>query len=235
MEKIVNTYELDINDRAFLAIKNGTKKIEIRVTTDENRINYGNIKENDYLILKNSTNEILKCRVIENKWYKNSKELLMLEGTRFTLSSTDDLEEGIKSISSHTNYEEGIKKNGVHAIKIEPIIDSHEMKLEEEYFNYIKKGTKRIEIRLFDEKRRKIKIGDKIIFYKLPDTKEKIEVKVNALLNYDNFSNLINDFSMELLCDKSMSKEKLISILNKFYSDDEQKKYGVLGIKIDLL
>ena len=54
-------------------------------------------------------------------------------------------------------------------------------------------------------------------------------------MNYDNFSNLINDFSMELLCDKSMSKEKLISILNKFYSDDEQKKYGVLGIKIDLL
>lgn len=177
MEKIVNTYELDINDRAFLAIKNGTKKIEIRVTTDENRINYGNIKETDYLILKNSSNEFLKCRVIENKWYKNSRELLTLEGTRFTLSSTDDLEEGIKSISSHTNYEEGIKKNGVHAIRIEPVIDAHVMKLEEEYFNYIKNGTKRIEIRLFDEKRRKIKIGDKIIFYKLPDMKEKIEVK----------------------------------------------------------
>lgn len=33
-------------------------------------------------------------------------------------------------------------------------------------FLTIKNGTKRIKIRLFDEKRGKIKIGDKIIFYK---------------------------------------------------------------------
>ena len=36
--------------------------------------------------------------------------------------------------------------------------DIHEMKLQEEYFNYIKNGTKRIELRLLDEKRKKIKI-----------------------------------------------------------------------------
>ena len=38
----------------------------------------------------------------------------------------------------------------------------HEMKLQPEYFNFILNGTKRIEIRLNDEKRQSIKLGDKI-------------------------------------------------------------------------
>ena len=42
----------------------------------------------------------------------------------------------------------------------------HEMKLQQKYYDFIKRGTKRIEIRLFDEKRQKIKIGDTIKFLK---------------------------------------------------------------------
>ena len=43
---------------------------------------------------------------------------------------------------------------------------THEMKLQPKYFDYILNGTKRIEIRLNDEKRKKIKLGDKIKFLK---------------------------------------------------------------------
>ena len=39
----------------------------------------------------------------------------------------------------------------------------HKIKLQPEYYDYVLKGTKRIEIRLFDEKRQLINIGDKII------------------------------------------------------------------------
>ena len=45
----------------------------------------------------------------------------------------------------------------------------HVMKLQPEYFNYILNGTKRIEIRLYDEKRQNIKLGDKIKFLKEPN------------------------------------------------------------------
>lgn len=38
----------------------------------------------------------------------------------------------------------------------------HEMKLQPKYFEYILNGTKRIEIRLNDEKRQLINIGDEI-------------------------------------------------------------------------
>ena len=43
----------------------------------------------------------------------------------------------------------------------------HNMKLRSKYFECIKTGTKRIELRLNDEKRSKIKIGDEIIFEEL--------------------------------------------------------------------
>ena len=40
------------------------------------------------------------------------------------------------------------------------------MKLNPKYFEYMKNGTKEIEIRLKDDKRKKLKIGDEIIYQK---------------------------------------------------------------------
>jgi len=38
---------------------------------------------------------------------------------------------------------------------------AHEMKLQPKFFDFIKSGTKRIELRLYDEKRRNIELEDK--------------------------------------------------------------------------
>ena len=43
----------------------------------------------------------------------------------------------------------------------------HKMRLNKEPFDEMKNGTKTIEFRLYDEKRQKVKIGDKIEFSKL--------------------------------------------------------------------
>lgn len=43
---------------------------------------------------------------------------------------------------------------------------THSLRLQEKYFNFIKSGTKRIELRFFDEKRRAIQVGDEIVFSK---------------------------------------------------------------------
>ena len=59
----------------------------------------------------------------------------------------------------------------------------HKMKLNESPFERIKNGTKTIEFRLYDEKRQKIKIGDKIEFSKVPDMQEKLVVDVIDLYN----------------------------------------------------
>lgn len=111
----------------------------------------------------------------------------------------------------------------------------HEMKLQPEYYNFIVNGTKRIEIRLFDEKRQQIKLGDTIKFLKEPELNDFFKAKVIGLLRYNSFEDMFKDFDISILSDKSMSKEDLINVLEQFYTKDKQQKYGVLGIRIELL
>lgn len=111
----------------------------------------------------------------------------------------------------------------------------HEMKLQPQYFNFILNGTKRIEIRLNDEKRQNIKLGDKIKFLKEPDLNESFEAQVIGLLRYNSFEEMFKDYDISILSDKSMTKEELISVLEPFYTKEKQEKYGVLGIRIELI
>lgn len=111
----------------------------------------------------------------------------------------------------------------------------HEMKLQPKYYDYILNGTKRIEIRLYDEKRQKIKIGDTIKFLKEPDLKESFNASVVDLYRYNNFDDMFKNFDISALSDKSMTKEELINDLEDFYTKEKQNKYGVLGIKIELV
>ena len=111
----------------------------------------------------------------------------------------------------------------------------HEMKLQPEYYNYILNGTKRIEIRLNDEKRKLIKIGDKIKFLKEPELIDSFNAKVVKLLNYNSFEEMFKEFDIEILSDKTMTKEELINTLEQFYPKEKQQQYGVLGIQLEVL
>ena len=110
---------------------------------------------------------------------------------------------------------------------------THEMKLQPKYFDFIKYGTKRIELRLYDEKRRNIELGDKIVFKKEPELEEAVEATVVGLLRYESFKELFEDFDVSLLADKSMTKEELLGALEEFYAVERQEEVGVLGIRIE--
>ena len=105
----------------------------------------------------------------------------------------------------------------------------HKMKLNESPFERIKNGTKTIEFRLYDEKRRIIKVGDQIEFSKLPNLQEKILVDVLGLYREDTFENLFR----KLYTDEEEIIRKTKSMY-KYYSPEKEKEYGVLGIKIKL-
>jgi len=110
----------------------------------------------------------------------------------------------------------------------------HEMKLQPDYYNFILNGTKRIEIRLFDEKRQQIKIGDMIKFLKEPELNESFNAKVVGLLRYGTFEDMFKDFDISILSDKAMTKKELIGVLEQIYTKEKQEQYGVLGIRIEL-
>ena len=106
----------------------------------------------------------------------------------------------------------------------------HKMKLQPDPFNRIVNGTKTVEFRLYDEKRKQIKIGDKIEFSKLPDLEEKIICDVIDLYREDKFETLFN----KLISDKEEVARKT-QAMYQYYTPEEESKYGVLGIEIRLV
>ena len=108
----------------------------------------------------------------------------------------------------------------------------HNMKLHEEPFNKIKSGDKTIEMRLFDEKRKEININDIIEFTNI-NTDEKIKCKVTNLYPYNSFEELYKHFDKESL---GYNKDDIANPkdMEKYYSIEEQNKYGVLGIEIKI-
>ena len=105
----------------------------------------------------------------------------------------------------------------------------HKMKLQESPFERIKNGTKTVEFRLYDEKRSKINIGDQIEFSKLPDLQETILVDVLDLYREDTFENLFK----KIFTDEDEIKKKTASMY-QYYSPDDEKQYGIVGIKVSL-
>lgn len=107
--------------------------------------------------------------------------------------------------------------------------------LDPELFEIVKSGTKNIEARVNDEKRRKLKIGDQIIFLKRPDEIEQIAAIVEDLIYYDTFVDLVAAYTIEELYLNTYTKEEYLKLLKGFYSDEEIKRYGVVAIKFRII
>lgn len=104
----------------------------------------------------------------------------------------------------------------------------YRMKLQNEPFKQIKKEIKKIEIRLNDEKRKIFEINDYIEFTNIT-TLEIMFVKITNLYHFKNFEDLFNYFDKSTLGCGSYEE------MYKYYSREEEKKYGVLGIEIKVL
>ena len=106
--------------------------------------------------------------------------------------------------------------------------------LDSDVFDVVKNGNKNIEVRLLDEKRKKLKVGDTIKFLRRPLEIDSIEAKVIDLVYYDNFQELVKNYEMKRLYLESTSKEEFLQLLERFYSKEEQKENGVVAILFEL-
>ena len=109
----------------------------------------------------------------------------------------------------------------------------YEMKLNNEPFKAIKNGTKTLELRLNDEKRKQLIVGDYIEFTNRV-TNEKLLVEVIDLFKYNSFEELYKHFN-KIEIGYSINEEANPKDMENYYSKEEQEKYGVLGIKIKKL
>ena len=106
------------------------------------------------------------------------------------------------------------------------------MKLNPAPFEMIKSGKKTIELRLYDEKRRKIKVCDEIIFTNTVNG-ETLSRAVKDIHIFRSFYELYKSLPL-LKCGYTEDDIDSASPLDmeKYYSIDEQKNFGVVGIEL---
>lgn len=113
---------------------------------------------------------------------------------------------------------------------------TYEMRLHKEPFEQIKRGQKTIELRLNDEKRRLVKVGDCIVFRETDHPDHQLTVKVIALHSFPTFRELYETLPL-LAC--GYTPDNIDSAtpedMDAYYSPERQKQYGVLGIELELI
>lgn len=106
----------------------------------------------------------------------------------------------------------------------------YEMNLNNEPYERINAGTKTVELRLYDEKRQLLKVNDYIEFTNRKDQR-KMLVLIEDLKVYKNFAELYKNYDKVSM---GYGEEDVANPddMKKYYSNEEQEKYGVIAIKI---
>ena len=110
---------------------------------------------------------------------------------------------------------------------------TYQMNLHPGPFALIKNGQKDVEMRLYDERRKVIKVGD-IIEFTNNETLEKFSCEVLNLQQFATFVELYNHYPKERLgyrFDESADPKDM----EQYYSKYRIMKYGVLAIEIKLI
>lgn len=106
--------------------------------------------------------------------------------------------------------------------------------LDSDIFDIVSNGIKNVEVRVNDEKRRKLNIGDTLIFLKRPDEVESLKGTVTNLVYFDNFSEVVDNYPMKRIYLENTTKEDYLTLIDRFYTKDEIEEYGVVAIEFEL-
>ncbi|GAA0308780.1 ASC-1-like (ASCH) protein [Gracilibacillus halotolerans] len=111
----------------------------------------------------------------------------------------------------------------------------HNMGLYETPFYSIKLGKKKVEVRLNDEKRRRIRVGDTIKFTKLPDRNDSLTVKVIELREFPTFREMYESIPASDLDSVGDSIKGMVEETYRIYTPEKEKEWGTLAITIRLI
>lgn len=108
---------------------------------------------------------------------------------------------------------------------------THFMNLHSLPFEKIQKREKTIELRLQDEKRKKIRVGDTVVFRKSGNPLEYLLCEVKALHPYPTFEELLAHVD-PYLCGYAPGDELT---MEGYYPKEKELALGALGIEVELL
>ena len=108
----------------------------------------------------------------------------------------------------------------------------HKMKLKPEPFSAIKSGIKVFELRLYDEKRRAVSVGD-VIEFTSTESGDTLLRRVKALHLFESFAELYRALPLDK-CGYTEKTAKLASPsdMDIYYPSEEQERFGVVAIEL---
>ncbi|MDE7082488.1 MAG: ASCH domain-containing protein [Clostridia bacterium] len=108
------------------------------------------------------------------------------------------------------------------------------MKLAAEPYELIASGKKTVEVRLYDEKRKQISVGDTIEFFRL-NANVSLTAKVVAVHRFDSFRELFASALFPKTGSGDLSETDAADTMYKYYTKEQESHFGVLGIEIVLI
>ena len=217
-------YTITVRQPWFNLIKEGKKTVEGRL----NKGLFSKLEIGDEIVwickkLKH------KIKVIKIKQYKSFSEMIKQEQLENVLPGIKNDAEGVK-VYRRFYTEEDEKNYGVVAIGMSETT-VHEGKLQSPYYEYIRDGVKIYELRVYDDKRKKIKVGDEWVFKHNDDNElPEIRTKITDIKIYISFEKAIEDTGYEKLLPNAKSNEEAIKIYNAFDNGNYEKNAKEHGV-----
>jgi len=130
---------------------------------------------------------------------------------------------------------EEIRKDTIKKIEVGKMKE-HIMNLYPSSFEKTKSGLKTIELRLYDEKRQEVSVGDIITFYNTENELEAVSAKVVAIHIFDSFKELYENLPL-LRCGYTEETVGSASYedMDAYYTKEKQKRYKAMGIELEII
>ena len=110
-----------------------------------------------------------------------------------------------------------------------------DMRLEEEYFDKIYSGEKTLEIRLLDEKRQRLAVGDTVQFICKNNAARHLRTEVTDLKFFPSFAALYRSPEFTRAGAGDVSEQEFVLSMREIYPQEKEEKYGVLAILFDVV
>jgi len=100
-------------------------------------------------------------------------------------------------------------------------------------FELVASGKKTVEVRLYDRKRRKLKIGDLITFNKLTNPLEDVTVIIKDLTRFPTFKEMYSTIPHEAMGAEESSLEEMLKETYTIYPPEKEEEWGTVAITIE--
>lgn len=112
---------------------------------------------------------------------------------------------------------------------------NHDMTLYDDPFNAIQSKEKLVEIRLWDQKRRQLKVNDTITFTKLSNPLETLTVRVMALDRFPTFKEMYETLPDQILGAYGQTVDQMLDDTYEIYSQEQEQHWGTVAIHIEVI